>query len=53
MIYVGILDHGIERVVSAAGLKFMPDMVFPQPHQVGVRPVPASFGACLLMAFPR
>ena len=36
MIYVGVLRHRIERVLSAAGLKFMPDMVFPQPHQVGV-----------------
>jgi hypothetical protein len=52
MIDVGILDHRIERVVSAAGLKFMPDMVFAPPHQVGIGPA-ASLFLCLLAMLPR
>jgi hypothetical protein len=48
MIYVGVLHHRIQRVVSVAGLKFMPDMVFPQSHQVGV----GLFLCLLIHGFP-
>src|SRR5205823_6577101 len=53
MIYIGVLDHRIERVVSAAGLKFMRIWSSHNRTKSVSAPVPASFCACLLMAFLR
>jgi hypothetical protein len=32
MIDVGVLDHRGEHVLGAAGFKFMPDVIFPEPR---------------------